>query len=82
MKLMSRFLKTIVFLWLIACAWATWISLNILAYVLLVSNNMSQFSWIPGLMSATSALTIGAIAVKSLKVDLIAVARDKLNASH
>lgn len=81
MKLISGFVKTIVFLWLIACAWAAWISLNILAYVLLVSNNMSQFSWIPGLMSATSALTIGVIAVKSLKVDLIAIVRDKLNAS-
>lgn len=79
MKSLSSLIKIAIFLWLIFCAWASWISLNALAYLLLVSNNMSGFAWIAGLMSTTSGLIVGIAAFKSLKFDAIIFMKNKLH---
>ena len=71
-------LKSLIFCWLVACGFMSWVCLNIFALLMLLSVDAGSFSPVSWLMAVTSGVTLFVVAFKSLKFDLVDYIETKL----
>lgn len=65
---MNTIIKLTLFLWLFVTGMASWITLNIMSYIFLVSINASFLAPVTWLMSVTSGTVLIIAAVKALNL--------------
>jgi hypothetical protein len=69
--MLKLLIKVLIFCWLLVSGLSAWISLNIVSYLFLLSQNATDFAPVTWLMSVTVGLTMIVVSLRSLNVDVV-----------